>query len=73
MKIKVKVKPGAKYNLVEITWEDEYLVSTTAAPEDDRANRKITELLAEYFNKPKSKVILDYGGKSREKYFEILD
>lgn len=73
MRIKVKVKPNAKSNLVEITWRNEYQVSVTAPPEDDRANRKVQALLAEYFNKPKSKVILDHGGKSREKYFEILD
>ena len=73
MRIKVKVKPNAKSNLVEISWQNEYNVFTTAEPEDDKANKKVQELLAEYFQKPKSKIILDYGGKSREKYYEILD
>ncbi|HIC09134.1 MAG TPA: DUF167 domain-containing protein, partial [Aquificales bacterium] len=40
-------------------------------PEKGRANERIAELLAEYFDIPKSRVRLVRGETSKEKVFEI--
>ena len=71
MLIKVKAKPRSKKEGVkEIT--KEYLeVRVNQPPEKGRANERIIELLAEYFNVPKSRVRLVRGETSKEKVFEI--
>jgi len=71
MLIKVKAKPRSKKEGVkEIT--KEYLeVRVNQPPEKGRANGRIIELLAEYFNVPKSRVRLVRGETSKEKVFEI--
>ena len=71
MLIKVKAKPRSKKEGVkEIT--KEYLeVRVNQLPEKGRANERIIELLAEYFNVPKSRVRLVRGETSKEKIFEI--
>jgi len=71
MLIKVKAKPRSKKEGVkEIT--KEYLeVRVNQPPEKGRANERIIELLAEYFNVPKSRVRLVRGETSKEKIFEI--
>ena len=71
MLIKVKAKPRSKKEGVkEIT--KEYLeVRVNQPPEKGKANGRIIELLAEYFNVPKSRVRLVRGETSKEKIFEI--
>jgi len=71
MLIKVRAKPRSKREGVkEIT--KEYLeVRVNQPPEKGRANGRIIELLAQYFNVPKSRVRLVKGETSKEKVFEI--
>jgi len=69
MRVKVIVKFGKQENIEE---EDEKLVlKLTTRPEKGRANKKLIELLAEYFKIPKSKIKIAQGLKNREKVIEI--
>lgn len=71
MKIVVHAKPGARRDEVEKIDDEEYVVSVKEPPVQGRANKAITELLAEYFGVSKSSVILLTGHRSRQKRFEI--
>ncbi len=72
MHIKVKVKPNAKENSVTKV-EDTYVVSVTVPPIDGKANEKTIELLAHFFNLPKSKFKVLRGLSSRNKIVEIKE
>ncbi|MEI6040360.1 MAG: DUF167 domain-containing protein [Candidatus Berkelbacteria bacterium] len=71
MKIKVKVKTNAREDLVELIDENEYLVKTKELPINGRANLAVIELLAEYFDKPKSLIQIDSGFGSKTKIIEV--
>lgn len=71
MIIKVKVKPGASKNEVKKIDENIYEVRTTVIPEKGKANEKVIELLAKFFDVPKSKVEIIRGQTSREKEVKI--
>lgn len=47
-------------------------VYVTAPPTDNQANIAVIEVLAEYFHKPKSKVIIISGQTTREKRIQIF-
>lgn len=49
-----------------------YKVYVTAAPEKGKANKKMIELLAEYFKASKSQIKIIKGEISRNKIVEIL-
>lgn len=70
MKINVKVIPGAKKNLLEKT-EEGYRVRLTAPPVEGRANEALIAFLAEYFEVPKSRIVIIKGLKSRNKTVNI--
>lgn len=72
MKISVSVKPNAKQNKIEKS-DTGYLVWTQAPPTENKANNAVIELLAEYFNIPKSKINIVAGFKSRKKIIELKD
>ena len=71
MKITINAKPRSSENKIEKITATEYNVSVTAPPIKGLANQKITELLADYFNVSKSKIILKSGFSSKIKIFEI--
>lgn len=71
MIIKVKVKPGASKNEVKKIDENIYEVRTTVIPEKGKANEKVIELLAKFFDVPKSKIEIIRGQTSREKEVKI--
>jgi len=71
MLIKVRAKPNSKKEGITKLDENYYEVRVSAPPVKGLANKRITELLAEFFNVPKSKVKLIKGGTSREKIFVI--
>ncbi|SHK55444.1 DUF167 domain-containing protein [Thermocrinis minervae] len=71
MMIKVVAKPKAKVEYVKKLSEDEYEVAVKEPPEDGKANKRIVELLAEYFKKPKSSIKLIKGHSSRVKTFSV--
>lgn len=49
-----------------------YKVYVTVAPEQGKANKKMIELLAEYFDVAKSQIRIVKGETSRNKIVEIL-
>jgi uncharacterized protein (TIGR00251 family) len=71
MKIKVLVKTKSKNEGVERLSDDSFIVRINVPPIEGRANKHVVELLAQYFNCPKSQVTLLKGLKSKNKVFEI--
>ena len=64
-------KPNASKDEVVKIDETLYVVSTRAYPRDGKANKAITELLAEYFHVAKSCVTIKTGHTSHRKVIEI--
>lgn len=71
MKISVRVKAGAKENLVEDQGGGNYRVRVKAPPVEGKANEALITVLAEHFNVPKSRIRLCSGKTSKHKLFEI--
>ncbi len=71
MKISVRVKPNMREEKVE-KGGDIFTVSVKEPAKEGKANKAVIELLSEYFNVPKSKIIILSGVKSRHKTIEIL-
>lgn len=72
MKIEVKVKTRSKIEKVVEVRAGFYEVAVNTPPIEGRANERVIELLAEHFKKPKSKIELVRGHKSKVKVFEII-
>lgn len=73
MKILVLVKTKARSRGVVKFEEGKYYVSVCESPVNNKANLAVLEALSDYFKVPKSKVILLYGAKSRQKTIEIVN
>jgi len=71
--ISVRVVTNAKDEKVEETAPDTYKVRVGVPPEKGRANDRVIELLAEYFDVSRSRVFLSAGALSRDKIFTIKD
>jgi len=71
MKIFVKVKAGAKTEIVKKIDENHYEVMTKEAPEKGRANAAVIKLLADYFNIASWRVSISAGHTSKQKIVEI--
>ena len=70
--VNVRVKPGSKKGpLVQTSLTGELLVYVREPAIDGKANKAVTELLAKYFEVPKSHVQLVSGRTSRHKKFKI--
>lgn len=63
------VSPSA--NRGESSYAESYKVYVTAPPEDGKANKKVIEVLSEYFKVAKSQVRIIKGEISRNKIVEI--
>jgi uncharacterized protein len=72
MKVKVRLRPGAKVEKIEKVSDTEYRVWVKAPPREGKANEALVEALARYFDRPRSAVRLIRGKSSREKWLEIL-
>lgn len=48
-------------------------IKVNAVPEDGKANKRIVEMLADYYNIPKSAIRLIVGPTSKKKIFQIGD
>ena len=66
----IRVKPHAKQNKV-VESDGVLRVYTTVAPENGRANSAVTELLAEYFDVPKSRIKIVKGLTGRDKVITV--
>ena len=71
MRIQVKVIPNSKEAKVEKEGEGVLRVRVDAPTKEGKANKRLIELLAEYFSKPKSSVRIVKGLSSRNKVVEI--
>ncbi|HRH26727.1 MAG TPA: DUF167 domain-containing protein [Parcubacteria group bacterium] len=82
MRITVKAKPNSKKSMVIKAMQtplpfvqqeqDTYFVYTTEPPIDGKANKAVTELLADYFDVSKSQVVLVSGLTNKNKIFDIV-
>ncbi len=71
MKINVLVKPNSKQESVVKNDDGSYTVRANCPPIEGRANVRVQELLADYFDIPKSKISIVSGLKGKKKIFEI--
>jgi len=71
MKITVHVKPNARKNEVTPLGDGQFKVSVTAPPHEGKANEKLIEVLADYFLKPKNRIIIRSGANSKIKIIEL--
>ncbi len=67
MKINVSVKPNAKTSEVIKVDENNFKVKVDAPAVEGEANKRLIEILAEYFNVPKSSIRILKGFKSKNK------
>lgn len=72
MKLFVTVKPGAKTNTINQIDATHFEIRTKSPARDNKANSAAIEMLAEFFNVPKSKLALVRGAKSKQKVFEVF-
>lgn len=71
MKIEVRVKTGSKLEKVEKISDNVFKIEVSTRPTEGKANIKIIELIAEYYNIPKTLVGIVSGKKSKIKILEI--
>jgi len=71
MIISAKVSAKAKQNKIVKISGAEYKIYVTVAPERGKANEKVCELLAEYFNVSKSDIRIVRGENTNKKLIEI--
>jgi len=71
MRIYVKVTPRSSKNEVIKISEGEYRVKVTALPEKGKANKAVIDLLADYFDVPKSSVDIVGGKSTKTKIIDI--
>ena len=71
MKISVLVKPNSKQESVTEAEDGSLIVRANAPPADGKANKRVIELLAIHFDKPKSSIRLLHGQSGKKKVFEI--
>lgn len=71
MIIEVRVKPRSSKEEIEKLDRNSYKVYMRQPAESGKANKKLVEMLAEYFNIAKSKVKIIKGLRSRNKILDI--
>ncbi|MFH2137815.1 MAG: DUF167 domain-containing protein [Candidatus Omnitrophota bacterium] len=71
MFINVKVMANAGKNEVTRKSDSEFVVKVTIAPEKGKANKKVIDLLAEFFRIKKSDISIERGQTSSKKIIRI--
>ncbi|HOI60196.1 MAG TPA: DUF167 domain-containing protein [Candidatus Pacearchaeota archaeon] len=71
MLIKVKCYPLSKKELITKKDENSFEIYIKEKPERGEANKRVFNILAEYFNIKPNKIRLVKGAKSPNKIFEI--
>ncbi len=72
MKFTVHVKANARKNEVALQEDGTLLVRVMAPPVEGKANKKVIEQLAAFFQKPKSSISIVSGKTGKFKIVEIL-
>lgn len=73
MLVRVRIKPGAKAESVELRPDGSLRIQVKAPPVEGKANEAVVALLADYFGVKRSAVTLKHGASSRDKVFELDD
>ena len=73
MKINVKVLPSSSAESIEKIDEITYKVKVSAPAQEGRANKRLRELLAQYFKVSKGNVNIIAGERSKVKIIEIIN
>jgi len=73
MLIKVKVKAGAKKEIIEKNGVDALLVSVKEKAVGDFANFRVRQIVSEQYGVPIEKVRMIRGHQIPNKIFEVLD
>lgn len=71
MLIKVKVFPDSKKEEIIEKSKDNFKIRVKEKPIEGRANKRVKEMLSDYFRLPGSEVRLIRGSKQRNKIFEV--
>ena len=71
MYIHVKVVAGARVESLKLKSEDHFEISVREKPERNMANKRVLELIAEYFKIPASKVRIINGHRHPSKLLII--
>jgi len=69
--IQVRVKPNARESILEEVVPGQWLAKLKSPPVDGRANQELIELIAQYFELPKSAVTIKSGASGRVKLVRI--
>jgi uncharacterized protein (TIGR00251 family) len=68
--IEVRVTPNARREQVTLDGE-RFLIRVTCPPEDGKANKAVTKLLAKAIGVPPSRLVLVKGQTGRDKLFQV--
>jgi len=71
MKITVKVKTNSKNEKVKEIESEIFKVWVSAMPQKGKANKRVIELLSDYFKVPKTSINIVCGEMSKSKIIEI--
>jgi uncharacterized protein (TIGR00251 family) len=72
MLIRVHVTANARESHVTKVGEADFEVKVDEKAIGGRANKRLVEILAEYFGVPKSRISIVSGAKSRDKVLEVV-
>ena len=72
MQIRVRVTTNSRKVVVSRLGEFDFEVRVDARPSEGKANKRLIEILSEYFGVSKSNVRILKGQKSREKIVEVI-
>ncbi|XP_044294786.1 UPF0235 protein C15orf40 homolog [Varanus komodoensis] len=70
--ISIHAKPGSKQNAITDLTTEAVGVAIAAPPSEGEANAELCRYLSKVLEVKKSEVVLEKGGKSREKVVKIL-
>jgi len=71
MLISVRVVTGAKNERVKKVTESRFEIAIREKPENNAANRRVRELIASYFNRPRSGVRIMSGHRRPSKVLSV--
>ncbi len=72
LRLYIKVIPRSQKNKIEKISAEEYKIWVTVPPEKGKANQAVIEVLADYFQKSKSRIQIKAGKSSRQKIVDIF-
>jgi uncharacterized protein (TIGR00251 family) len=71
-RVMVLVKPGSRQEEVTRLTDGSLVVKVKSPAKKGKANKRLIELLADYWQVSKSRIVIDSGVKSKRKIIRIL-